>query len=161
MKRRLIRLSRILGAAGVLLLAGCGGDDTVPEAISSSPSLTIEATKLLFREEIDGTAPAGVFLELHYLLANESDSDLLFAQDDLRLESGSDNSYAPSPAGLEAWMRESPGYHLTEAVTLVRGSHPRPWITVFDIPLSEHGSAFAVRFRSETRVAVPEGLRTQ
>ena len=64
-------------------------------------------------------------------------------------------------AGLAAWMRESPGYNLTDAVRLSRGSHPRPWVTVFDLPAPERGNAFAVRYQQETAVVVPDSLRAQ
>ena len=161
MARSLVGVSGVLAAAGVFLITGCGSDDAVTEPAPSSPSITVEATKLRFRDEIAGTAPAGVFLELHYLLASESDSEVLFAQGDLQLESASGRSYPHSPEGLAAWMRESPGYNLTEAVRLSRGSHPRPWVTVFDLPASERGSAFAVRFQQESAVAVPDSLHNE
>ena len=147
MARSFVGVSGVLVTAGVFLLAGCGSDDADTGAVPSSPSITVEATELRFREEIADTAPAGVFLELHYLLASDSDSEVFFAQADLQLESASGSSYPHSPAGLVAWMRESPGYNLTESVRLSRGSHPRPWVSVFDLPKSERGSAFAVRFQ--------------
>lgn len=160
MARSLVGVSAVLVSVGVLL-AGCGSDDAVTETAPTTPSITVEATELRFRDEIAGAAPAGVYLELHYLLASDSDSEVLFAQDDLQLESASGGSYPHSPTGLAAWMRESPGYNLTEVVRLSRGSHPRPWVTVFDLPESERGNAFAVRFQQESAVAVPDSLRTR
>ena len=159
MARSLAWVLGVLAAAGVFLLAACGSDDVVTETAPSSPSIRVEATELRFRDEIAGTEPAGVFVELHYLLASESDTEVLFSQADLQLESASGRSYPHSPAGLAAWMRESPGYNLTESVRLSRGSHPRPWVTVFDVPESERGSAFAVRFQQGSAVAVPDSLR--
>ena len=161
MARSLVGVSGVLVMAGLFLPAGCGADDVVTETAPSSPLITVEATELRFRDEIAGTAPAGVFLELHYLLASDSDTEVLFAQGDLQLESASGRSYPHSPEGLAAWMRESPGYNLTETVRLSRGSHPRPWVTVFDLPASERRSAFAVRFQQESAVAVPDSLRTR
>ena len=137
---------------------GCGSGGEVPSVNPTSPSLVVEATKLLFRDDISGTEPVGVFLELHYLLSNQSDSEVIFAHDDLQLESTSGRSYPHSPAGLAAWIKESPGYNLTAAVRLTRGSHPRPWVTVFDISMSERGSAFAIRFRGESAVSISGGV---
>ena len=157
-------IDRALGlllVVGTPLLMGCGSGGEVPSVNPTSPSLVVEATKLLFRDDISGIEPAGVFLELHYLLSNQSDSEVIFAHDDLQLESTSGRSYPHSPAGLAAWIKESPGYNLTAAVRLTRGSHPRPWVTVFDIPISEHGSAFAIRFRGESSVSIPGGGRAR
>ena len=154
----IVRLLGLLLVVGTLLLTGCGSSGEVPSVGPTSPSLAVEATRLLFRDDISGTEPVGVFLELHYLLSNQADSEVIFAQDDLQLESTSGRSYPHSPAGLAAWIAESPGYNLTETVRLTRGSHPRPWVTVFDIPVSERGSAFAIRFQGESAVSVPEGL---
>ena len=161
MERILAVALGVLVTAGVLLIAGCGSDDVVNETAPASPSIRVEATELRFRDEIAGTKPAGVFLELHYLLASDSDSEVLFAQADLQLESASGRSYPHSPAGLAAWMRESPGYNLTEAIRLSRGSHPRPWVTVFDLPATERGNAFAVRFQHGSAVAVPDSLQAR
>ena len=138
---------------------GCGSSGEVPSANPTSTSLAIEATKLFFRDDISGIEAVGVFLELHYLLSNQSDSEVIFAHDDLQLESTSGRSYPHSPAGLDAWIKESPGYNLTDTVRLTKGSHPRPWVTVFDIPMSERGSAFAIRFQGESAVSIPEGLK--
>lgn len=152
---------RVLGlplVVGTLLLMGCGSSGEVQTINPSSPLLVVEATKLLFRDDISGTEPVGVFLELHYLLSNQSDSEVIFAHDDLQLESTSGRSYPHSSAGLAAWIKESPGYNLAETVRLTRGSHPRPWVAVFDIPTSERGSAFAIRFQGESAVSIPEGL---
>lgn len=148
----------LLLVVGTPLLMGCGSGGEVPSVNPTSPSLVVEATKLLFRDDISGTEPVGVFLELHYLLSNQSVSEVIFAHDDLQLESTSGRSYPHSPAGLAAWIKESPGYNLTAAVRLTRGSHPRPWVTVFDIPMSERGSAFAIRFRGESAVSISGGV---
>ena len=148
----------LLLVVGTPLLMGCGSGGEVPSVNPTSPSLVVEATKLLFRDDISGTEPVGVFLELHYLLSNQSVSEVIFAHDDLQLESTSGRSYPHSPAGLAAWIKESPGYNLTAAVSLTRGSHPRPWVTVFDIPMSERGSAFAIRFRGESAVSISGGV---
>ena len=70
--------------------------------------LAVEATKLLFRDDISGTEPGGVFLELHYLLSNQSDSEVIFAHDDLELESTSGRSYPHSQRGLLRGSRSLP-----------------------------------------------------
>ncbi len=144
----------LLLVVGTPILMGCGSGGEVPSVNPESPLLAVEATKLLFRDDISGTEPGGVFLELHYLLSNQSDSEVIFAHDDLELESTSGRSYPHSPAGLAAWVKESPGYNLTAAIRLTRGSHPRPWVTVFDIPISERGSVFTIRFRGESTVSI-------
>jgi hypothetical protein len=148
----------LLLVVGTLLLMGCGSTDETPSTNQTPSSLAIEATKFLFRDDISSTEPTGVFLELHYLLSNQSDSEMIFAHDDLQLESTSGRSYPHSPVGLAAWINESPGYNLTETIGLTKGSHPRPWVTVFDIPMSERGSNFEIRFQNEPAVSIPEGL---
>ena len=142
----------------VLITVGCSG--TSEGELTSPTSLLLTVNEIQFRDEIGGTSPSNVFVEIHFKLANKLDTDIILVQDDLALIDARGNSHRYSRKGLEAWLNTAAGYALTDQKQVRRGEMAKPWVSIFDVAKGDLNGDLMLQFRNEPPVRIfvsPEG----
>ena len=139
----------------ILWLPACGGGGASSNPSTPPATVLIAVSEFKIKPAIGDTQPSGVFVEVHYVLANGSDEDIRVSQGDLTMVMPDGAVLRYSKPGIDAWAKSPWGYELTDTILLKPGGMPRPWVSIFDAPQGGAVDRWTFRYKNELPVDVP------